>query len=58
MFSVGANADKTDSTETHGFFNCVVFNNFVDLGLWHRDTQRSAEEHKGFILERGWYGFD
>jgi hypothetical protein len=23
MFSVGGNADGTDLTETHGFFNCV-----------------------------------
>jgi hypothetical protein len=30
MFSVGGNADGTDLTETHGFFNCVVFNNCVE----------------------------
>jgi hypothetical protein len=24
------NTDYTDLTETHGFFNCVVFNNFVE----------------------------
>ena len=30
MFSVGGNADDADLAETHGFFNCVVFNNCVE----------------------------
>jgi hypothetical protein len=30
MFSIGGNADKTDLAEARGFFNFVVFNNFVE----------------------------
>ena len=51
MFSVGGNTDGTDLAETRGFFNCVVFNNFVDLRLLHRDTQRRREETQRFF---GW----
>ena len=30
MFSIGGNAEDTDLAEARGFFNFVVFNNFVE----------------------------